>query len=222
MGSPVISEGQESVPKAWKPWFMEKRTLIGPIKHWCNVLKSLHGNMSSTLHSARVCNPLDAWKTYGNGLWWAFDMLAMEETLETGLILDIPHDKLYLFYSCSLCIKTLCLYHVLQIRFEFTPGWIISLSVIGTKWFSKSHTALPQLKATGLTATATVTVLLCLRGYRSLRGLQPDFLSLYWITHSGIPMSCPWVEFPPSRTCWITWNIVDSSHHPLNYLLRGC
>ena len=149
-------------------------------------------------------------------------MLTTEATLETGLILDTPHDKLYLFYSCFLCIKTFCLYHVLQIRFGFTPGWIVSLCVIDTKWFSKSHTALSQLKATGLTAAATVTVPLCLRGYGSLWGLQPDFLSLYWITHSGIPMSCPRVDFPPSWMCWITWNIVDSSHHPLNYLLRGC
>ena len=133
MGSPAISERQKLVPEAWKPWFMEMRTLIGPIKHWCNVLESLHSNTSLTLHSARVHNPLDTWKTYGNGLWWAFDMLTMEETLETSLILDIPCDKLYLFYSCSSCIKALCLYHILQIRFGFTPGWIVSFSVIGTK-----------------------------------------------------------------------------------------
>jgi len=111
-GSPVVSEGQEPVPEAWKPWFMETRTLIGPIKHWCNILESLRGNASSTLHSARVRNPLDAWKTCGNGLQHAFDMLAMEGTLETGLILNTPRDKLYLFYSCSSCIKTLCLCHV--------------------------------------------------------------------------------------------------------------
>ena len=30
--------------------------------------------------------------------------------------------------------------------------------MIGMKRFSKSHTALSQLKATGLTATATVTI----------------------------------------------------------------
>ena len=112
MGSPVVSEGQKPVSEAWKPWFMETGTLIGPIKHWCNVLESSHGNVSSMLHSTRVCNSLNAWKTCGDGLQCAFDMLTMEGTLETGLILDTPRDKLYLFYSCSSCIKTLCLCHV--------------------------------------------------------------------------------------------------------------